>query len=55
MAAFDYVILGVLLASGLLGLMRGLLKEIFSLLAYILSFLAEFWGTKFDPHLVTVY
>ena len=52
MATFDYVILGVLLASGLLGLMRGLLKEIFSLLAYILSFLAAvWWGPSLIPTL----
>lgn len=49
MATFDYVVLAVILASGLLGLMRGFLKEIFSLLAYILSFLAAIW---WGPHLI---
>lgn len=52
MATFDYVILGVFLASGLLGLLRGLLKEIFSLLAYVLSFLAAiWWGPRLIPML----
>lgn len=49
MTAFDYVILGVILASGILGLLRGFLKEVFSLLAYILSFLAAVW---WGPHLI---
>jgi membrane protein required for colicin V production len=52
MTAFDYVILGVILASGVLGLLRGFLKEIFSLLAYILSFLAAvWWGPRLIPML----
>ncbi|HZJ98003.1 MAG TPA: CvpA family protein, partial [Oligella sp.] len=49
MTAFDYVILGVILASGILGLLRGFLKEVFSLLAYILSFLAAIW---WGPNLI---
>lgn len=53
MTAFDYVILGIIIASGLLGLMRGFLKEAFSLLAYILSFLAAiWWGPSLIPVLV---
>ncbi|CAM5199711.1 CvpA family protein [Oligella ureolytica] len=52
MTAFDYVILGVILASGILGLLRGFLKEVFSLLAYILSFLAAiWWGPNLIPML----
>lgn len=52
MTAFDYVILGIVLVSGLLGLLRGLLKEVFSLLAYLLSFLAAiWWGPALIPML----
>ncbi|WP_159990601.1 CvpA family protein [Pelistega ratti] len=47
MTEFDYIFLAVLGASGILGFMRGFLKEAFSLVAYIAAgCAAAAWG----PH-----
>lgn len=43
MTGFDFVVLGILGCSALLGLVRGLLKEVLSLLAYLLAFVAAIW------------
>ncbi len=43
---FDYVVLGVILLSGLLALMRGLIREVFSLVAWIGAFIA---ATQYYP------
>ena len=43
MTGFDFVLLAVLGVSAILGLIRGLLKEILSLVAYALAFLAAIW------------
>jgi len=40
---FDFVVLAILAVSGLLGLVRGLLKELLSLIAYVLAFVAAIW------------
>jgi membrane protein required for colicin V production len=40
---FDFVALGILAVSGVLGLVRGLLKELLSLVAYVLAFVAAIW------------
>lgn len=49
MTAFDFILLGTLGISGLLGLIRGLLKEVLSLVAYGLAFLcAIWWGPSVD-------
>jgi membrane protein required for colicin V production len=40
---FDFVVLAIMGVSGLLGLLRGLLKEVLSLLAYALAFVAAIW------------
>jgi len=40
---FDFVLLAILGVSALLGLIRGLLKEVLSLVAYALAFLAAIW------------
>jgi membrane protein required for colicin V production len=40
---FDFVVLAIVGVSGLLGLVRGLLKEVLSLLAYGLAFIASIW------------
>jgi len=40
---FDFVVVAIIAVSGLLGLVRGLLKEILSLLAYVLAFVAAIW------------
>jgi membrane protein required for colicin V production len=40
---FDFVLLAILGLSALLGLVRGLLKEVLSLVAYALAFLASVW------------
>lgn len=47
MTSFDYLVLAILLISALLGLMRGLVKEVLSLCAYLAAFLgAIWWGPK---------
>lgn len=43
MTSFDYLVLAILVISGLLGLMRGLVKEILSLCAYLAAFLGAIW------------
>nr|UVT38102.1 Colicin V production protein [uncultured bacterium] len=43
MTSFDYIVLAILGISALLGLMRGLVKEILSLIAYLAAFLAAIW------------
>ena len=44
MTALDWVVILILAASVILSLMRGLVSEIFSLGAWIVSFLAAKWG-----------
>ena len=45
MTGFDFVVLAILAVSGVLGLVRGLLKELLSLVAYVLAFAAAiYWG-----------
>ena len=43
MTGFDFVVLAILAVSGTLGLVRGLLKELLSLVAYIVAFAAAIW------------
>ena len=43
MTGFDYIVLAVLGVSALLGLMRGLIKEVLSLLAFAVAVLAAVW------------
>lgn len=43
MTGFDFVVLAIVAVSGLLGLLRGLLKEVLSLVAYALAFVAAIW------------
>ncbi|HLU16335.1 MAG TPA: CvpA family protein, partial [Burkholderiaceae bacterium] len=43
MTSFDYLVLAILLISALLGLMRGLIKEVLSLCAYVVAFLGAIW------------
>ncbi|CAP42504.1 CvpA family protein [Bordetella petrii] len=43
MTGFDFVVLAILAVSGLLGLLRGLLKEVLSLMAFALAFIAAIW------------
>jgi len=40
---FDFVLIAILGVSALLGLLRGLLKEVLSLVAYASAFLAAVW------------
>lgn len=44
MTALDWVAMLLLSASAVLGLVRGVVVEIFSLIAWILAFLAAQWG-----------
>ncbi|MBV7486301.1 CvpA family protein [Bordetella sp. BOR01] len=43
MTGFDFVVMAILAVSGLLGLLRGLLKEVLSLMAFVLAFIAAIW------------
>lgn len=43
MTAFDYLVLGILVVSAALGLFRGLIKEVLSLVAYIAAFVLTIW------------
>ena len=59
MTGFDFVVLAILAVSGVLGLVRGLLKEVLSLVAYLLAFVAAIWWgptvyTWLEPYIETV-
>lgn len=43
MTTFDYLILAVIGASGVLGFVRGLIKELMSLVAFVAAFVAALW------------
>lgn len=43
MTSFDYIVLAILGVSAFLGLLRGLVKEVLSLVAYLLAFVAAIW------------
>lgn len=43
MSHFDYVIVALIAASGLVGFVRGLIKEFMSLVAFIAAFAAALW------------
>ncbi len=43
MTSFDYIVLSILGVSVFLGLLRGLIKEILSLFAYICAFVVTIW------------
>jgi membrane protein required for colicin V production len=54
--SFDYIVLAILGVSALLGLMRGFIKEVLSLIAYVVAFLASIWwgplmATWFTPYI----
>ena len=43
MTGFDYIVLAILGVSALLGLMRGLIKEVLSLVAFAVAVVAAVW------------
>lgn len=43
MTGFDYIVLAVLGVSALLGMIRGLIKEVLSLLAFVVAVAAAVW------------
>ncbi len=43
MTGFDFVLLAILAISAILGLLRGLLKEVLSLVAFASAFIAAIW------------
>lgn len=45
MTALDWIVILVLVASMVLGLLRGLVAEIFSLASWVVAFLAAKWGS----------
>ena len=50
MTAFDYCVVGVVAASLMLGMWRGVVGEIIALAAWVLAFLAaRAWGTELAP------
>lgn len=50
MTEFDYVVLAILGGSALLGMIRGFLKEFFSLIAYLVAgYVATLWGHTAIP------
>jgi membrane protein required for colicin V production len=52
MTGVDYVILGILLCSAIAGLMRGFLREVCSLITWILAFWAAWhFGPVVEPYL----
>ena len=54
MTGLDFVLLGVLGVSAVLGLIRGLLKEVLSLAAYAFAFLAAiWWGPRVSDWLIS--
>lgn len=54
MTSFDYIVLAILGISAFLGLLRGLVKEILSLIAYAAAFIAAiWWGPKVSSWLVS--
>ena len=53
MTPFDYVVLGILLASMVLGAWRGVIGEIIALAAWVLAFFAaKWWGDEFAKQLL---
>jgi membrane protein required for colicin V production len=47
MTVFDYVIIGIIIASLVLGLWRGVIGEIIALVAWVLAFFAaRMWGAE---------
>lgn len=53
MTAFDYCVLAVLAASVLLGLWRGVVSELLSLVAWVLAFLAARAGAELVSNMLT--
>lgn len=50
MTEFDYIVLAVVGFSGLLGFIRGFIKEAFSLIAYVAAgYAAVMWGPRAYP------
>lgn len=43
MTSFDYIVLTIVVASSLIGLLRGFLREVLSLVAYVAAFIAAIW------------
>lgn len=43
MTGFDYLVIAIVGVSAVIGLLRGFLREILSLLAYLLAFAAAIW------------
>lgn len=43
MTGFDYLVLAIIGISAVLGFMRGLIKEVLSLVAYVAAFIAALW------------
>ncbi|MFA7436776.1 CvpA family protein [Castellaniella sp.] len=43
MTSFDYFVLAILAVSAVIGLLRGFLREVLSLVAYLAAFMAAIW------------
>ncbi|NYT60933.1 CvpA family protein [Alcaligenaceae bacterium] len=55
MTSFDFIVLAILGISALLGLLRGLVKEVLSLIAYVVAFLAGVWWGPLMSVWLTAY
>lgn len=55
MTSFDFIVLAILGVSALLGLLRGLVKEVLSLIAYVVAFLAGVWWGPIVSIWLTAY
>lgn len=43
MTSFDYIVISIVAVSCLIGLLRGFLREVLSLIAYLAAFVAAIW------------
>jgi membrane protein required for colicin V production len=53
--SFDYLVLAILGVSAFLGLLRGLIKEVLSLVAYVVAFVSSIWWGPVVSGWLTVY
>ncbi len=55
MTEFDYVVLVILVSSGVIGILRGLVKEILSLISWVVAFVvANAYGAQLAPMLTMI-
>lgn len=55
MALIDWLIVAIVLLSSFFGLIRGLVKEVFSLLAWVVAFIVARWASPFVATWLSIY